>query len=162
GLVPNSPRYSAGASGLGSHISMWLGPPRIHNRMTELTRAGALGRAAFASARSSWGRVMPAAPSAPARRKPRRPRRSFCPTSAQPRRVVPWLGMVHSPRTHGVTTAVAGGRKADRRPPWRAPLTSRHRRKPYFDRNGSGCRGQEGRVVNSLRELLFQSTREAS
>ena len=35
GLTPNSPRNSAGASGLGSHMSMWLGPPRIQRMMTE-------------------------------------------------------------------------------------------------------------------------------
>src|SRR5262249_60609372 len=35
GIVPNGPRTSAGASGLGSHVSMWLGPPDSQNRITD-------------------------------------------------------------------------------------------------------------------------------
>src|SRR5688572_18811419 len=34
----NSPRISAGASGLGSNVSMWLGPPAIQRRMQDLGR----------------------------------------------------------------------------------------------------------------------------
>src|SRR3954467_12107446 len=32
----NSPRYSAGASGFMSHMSRWLGPPRIPRMMTDV------------------------------------------------------------------------------------------------------------------------------
>ena len=39
-MTPNSPRYSTGASGLGSHMSIWLGPPRIHRMMTDGWRVG--------------------------------------------------------------------------------------------------------------------------
>ena len=38
GPTPNSPRYSTGAFGFGSHISIWLGPPRIHRMITEFLR----------------------------------------------------------------------------------------------------------------------------
>ena len=41
-IVPNGPRISRGASGLGSHVSMWLGPPVIHNRITLLLPAHGL------------------------------------------------------------------------------------------------------------------------
>src|SRR3954464_4497242 len=42
GTVPNSPRTSAGASGLGAKVSWWLGPPCIHRRMqlTDFPPAG--------------------------------------------------------------------------------------------------------------------------
>src|SRR3954469_19278259 len=33
--TPNGPRNSAGASGLGSKVSSWLGPPSSQIRMTE-------------------------------------------------------------------------------------------------------------------------------
>ena len=36
GIGRNGPRYSAGAFGLGSNVSNWLGPPHIQNRMTEV------------------------------------------------------------------------------------------------------------------------------
>lgn len=53
-MVPNSPRNSAGASGLGSHMSMWLGPPRIHKMMTLFPFfAIACGGAVFESATAS-------------------------------------------------------------------------------------------------------------
>src|SRR5262245_11734275 len=45
----NSPRISAGASGLRLTMSWWLGPPRRLKRMTDL--AGPRGRAGPASAR---------------------------------------------------------------------------------------------------------------
>ena len=35
-IVPNGPRISGGACGLTSQVSMWLGPPVIHNRITLL------------------------------------------------------------------------------------------------------------------------------
>src|SRR5712691_3966216 len=69
-MCPNSPRYSAGASGLGSQVSCCGGPPRIHRMMTEFFRFGA---ALPASARSNRGSVSPAiVASAPACKKPRR------------------------------------------------------------------------------------------
>ena len=33
-MVAYGPRISAGASGFGSHVSIWLGPPESQNRMT--------------------------------------------------------------------------------------------------------------------------------
>ena len=33
-MVEKGPRTSAGASGLGSHISIWLGPPESQNSTT--------------------------------------------------------------------------------------------------------------------------------
>src|SRR5262245_42005874 len=44
----NGPRIPSGASGLGSNVSKWLGPPHIQKRMTAVS-GGAAGRAA-----SSW------------------------------------------------------------------------------------------------------------
>ena len=38
-MTPNGPRFSSGRSGLGSQVSMWLGPPAIHSRMTLLPSA---------------------------------------------------------------------------------------------------------------------------
>ena len=35
-IAENSPRTSAGASGLGSHKSMWLGAPPLKIKMTDL------------------------------------------------------------------------------------------------------------------------------
>src|SRR5262245_60579630 len=73
GIVPNSPRYSGGAFGLGSHMSIWLGPPRIHRMMTEFLRFALIDSGfARASCRISSERVNPAAPSIPALRKLRR------------------------------------------------------------------------------------------
>ena len=37
GIGLNSPRYSAGASGLRSQVSRWLGPPPFQIRMTEVS-----------------------------------------------------------------------------------------------------------------------------
>ena len=39
GIVLNSPRISAGASGFGSNVSMWLGPPNWNSMMTLLAVA---------------------------------------------------------------------------------------------------------------------------
>ena len=36
GIDPNGPRTSVGASGFGSHESMWLNPPDSQKRMTEV------------------------------------------------------------------------------------------------------------------------------
>src|SRR5262245_65757690 len=75
GMVPNSPRYSAGAFGLGSHMSRWLGPPRIHRIITDGLRAvlGDGPASAFASERRRSARPRPAAPRMPALRTRRRP-----------------------------------------------------------------------------------------
>src|SRR4051794_3268 len=72
-LTPNSPRYSTGALGLGSHMSMWLGPPRIQRMMTHGSRPPLVERdGADASSRSRSERASPEAPSRPALRKLRR------------------------------------------------------------------------------------------
>src|SRR6185295_17374367 len=68
GMAPKGPRTSAGASGLGSQVSCWLGPPRIQRMMTE--EAFFVGRpcaSAFDSQRSRLGSASPVAPSIPAR-----------------------------------------------------------------------------------------------
>ena len=57
-MTPNSPRYSAGASGLGSHMSMWLGPPRIHRMMTDGRRVAGR-RSARASLAQQLGERQP-------------------------------------------------------------------------------------------------------
>ena len=73
GMAPKGPRTSAGASGLGSHVSCWLGPPRIQRMMTEEAFfVGFPCWAAWASIRSRWGSASPLAPSMPARRMVRR------------------------------------------------------------------------------------------
>ncbi len=33
--APNSPRYSTGATGLGSNVSKWFGPPSCHSRISD-------------------------------------------------------------------------------------------------------------------------------
>lgn len=35
-VTPNGPRFMYGRSGFGSQVSMWLGPPAIHSRITLL------------------------------------------------------------------------------------------------------------------------------
>src|SRR5204863_180578 len=89
--TPNSPRYSTDASGFGSHMSMWLGPPRIHRMMTEgcrvcAARSGdqATTGVARASLRSRSASVSPAVPSMPALTKSRRDRRRLARNSGQP------------------------------------------------------------------------------
>src|SRR5436190_2445518 len=42
-LVENSPRTASPAFGLGSQRSMWLGPPQLKMRMTDLALAFSLG-----------------------------------------------------------------------------------------------------------------------
>src|SRR5436190_12011248 len=78
-ITLKGPRFSGGRDGLGSQVSIWLGPPAIHSRMT------ALRDFAFPVARlcSSWGRPMPARPARPALRKLRRP------STTSPSRTVP-------------------------------------------------------------------------
>ena len=39
-MVVYGPRISTGASGLGSHVSIWLGPPESQKRMTAFLLAG--------------------------------------------------------------------------------------------------------------------------
>src|SRR4051812_18259669 len=38
-MASNSPLYSAGASGLGSNVSKWVGPPSIQTRMHDFALA---------------------------------------------------------------------------------------------------------------------------
>ena len=71
----NSPRYSAGASGFMSYMSMWLGPPPRQTMMTDLLARRA-GCPAEAWQRSSSGNVRAPAASPPTRRKLRRDRPS--------------------------------------------------------------------------------------
>ena len=63
------PRYSAGAAGLRSYVSRWLGPPHIQNKMTDVSAGTA---ASTARTVSRPGRVNPPQLSSPARRKSRR------------------------------------------------------------------------------------------
>jgi len=96
-IVSNGPRISLGASGFGSHISMWLGPPRIQRRMTFLVcfgllmifaPTGAAPAAAFvaplASARSKSASDKPPRPIIPNCKKLRRDGVSVLRASAQP------------------------------------------------------------------------------
>src|SRR6266849_8606613 len=83
-MVPNSPRYSTGASGLGSHMSIWLGPPRIHRMMTDGRRVGCEFWSVRASLCNSCDSVNPVAPRMPALTKLRRSRRVVERKSAQP------------------------------------------------------------------------------
>ena len=82
----SSPRISAGASGLGSQVSSWLGPPHRKIRMHDFARPNPSGLAAAARLRYSSGNPNPAIARAPARiadrREIPRPRRN----SRQPRR----------------------------------------------------------------------------
>ena len=74
----NSPRYSAGASGFRSHVSMWLGPPPFQIRMTEVSFAARREPPGRPAARSTSASVRPARPSKPALRKLRRLTPSQC------------------------------------------------------------------------------------
>ena len=50
-IEPNGPRIWAGASGLGSHMSRWLGPPESQKRITDFrSEADPAGAAARLSA----------------------------------------------------------------------------------------------------------------
>src|ERR1700688_3273080 len=74
----NSPRMLSGASGLGSQISMWLGPPRRHTMITVAARRRqrepASLLAPFAAPRQArnWERFKPKRPIEPARSSSRR------------------------------------------------------------------------------------------
>src|SRR5262249_1230935 len=92
-MTPNSPRYSTGASGFGSHMSMCDGPPRIQRMMTDGRRLdGALARA---SCLSNSANDSPAEPRMPALTKLRRLVRTARCMSAQPRTLV--LETIESP-----------------------------------------------------------------
>src|SRR5258707_1104914 len=69
----NGPRISAGALGLGSQVSIWLGPP-TRNSMIQLTSRSLTAPAAFWAIH--WGNVSPSAAREPACRKSRRVRPS--------------------------------------------------------------------------------------
>src|SRR5437588_11092327 len=79
--TPNSRRDSAGAFGFGSHMSIWLGPPRIQRMITDVTLVPA---PAWASARSNSARLSPAVPRMPAFKKLRRSTCKLRWKSAQP------------------------------------------------------------------------------
>src|SRR4051794_33981760 len=55
----NGPRISAGASGLGSNVSNWLGPPHIQNRMTDVGREICFALAAMTCGTVRLPRVTP-------------------------------------------------------------------------------------------------------
>src|SRR5215510_5516557 len=75
----NSPRILEGASGLGSQMSRWLGPPWRKRRMTDLALPKGLPRctpfivvAAKAFHDRKWGRLKPNRLAPPTRRNSRR------------------------------------------------------------------------------------------
>src|SRR6059058_2236832 len=73
----NSPRMLEGASGLGSQISIWLGPPWRNSMMTDLAAPKALFVSAFAGAAAAFhdrnsGRFNPNRPAPPTRSNSRR------------------------------------------------------------------------------------------
>src|SRR5262249_31530631 len=71
---PNGPRFSMGRLGFGSQVSMWLGPPAIHRRVTLfLLAVGRPLRGASARCRRNSGTGGPALPAGPALRELRRP-----------------------------------------------------------------------------------------
>ena len=72
GMLSNGPRISLGASGLGSHMSMWLGPPDNQKRMTFLLFLGLPALAASARCFSRVGSVSPAMPVRPVCKNQRR------------------------------------------------------------------------------------------
>src|SRR5690348_2377422 len=73
----NSPRILLGASGLGSQMSRWLGPPWRKQRMTDLALPKPVAPckllvAALALSEKNSGRLNPASPIAPTRMNSRR------------------------------------------------------------------------------------------
>ncbi len=64
----NGPRMSSGASGLGSHVSSWLGPPHIKIRMHDFARPNPFGPEFYPTgfARRRPGKPRPVNASAPA------------------------------------------------------------------------------------------------
>ncbi len=73
-IDPKGPRISEGASGFGSHMSRWLGPPESQIRITLVFRVPSPAEAAVAWRRNSPGTERPARPESPVCRNPR-PRR---------------------------------------------------------------------------------------
>ena len=74
-IVLKPPRISLGASGLGSQVSMWLGPPHWKIRMQDFARPNPEPEAessAIARPRSNAGNPRPSDPSTPARSASRR------------------------------------------------------------------------------------------
>src|SRR3954466_9439186 len=93
-MAPNSPRYSMGASGLGSQVSCWLGPPRIQRMITDFCREILCpDAAAFASERRRSGNANPANPRKPDLRKLRRSKANSLRNSSQPTRFALALGL---------------------------------------------------------------------
>ena len=70
------PRYSAGASGFMSYVSMWPGPPSSHSRMTDVSLLPPVTADASARARRMVLRGADAMPATPICRKCRRERPS--------------------------------------------------------------------------------------
>src|SRR5437660_1252179 len=71
-MALNSPRMLEDASGLGSQMSIWLGPPWRKQRITRLALPNPLAPskllvAACAFRAKYWGRLNPASPAAPTR-----------------------------------------------------------------------------------------------
>src|SRR5262245_8649587 len=63
----NEPRISAGANGLRSNVSRWLGPPKKSNRITDLTLLGDDCRLLAPRAEMGGTRRLPNNDNAPAR-----------------------------------------------------------------------------------------------
>ena len=72
GIGANSPRYSAGACGLRSKVSMWLIPPHSQSTISDLGARGVAPGDGADSARKSCPSESPASAAPPARRTPRR------------------------------------------------------------------------------------------
>ena len=72
-ICPCGERYSFGASGFMSRMSIWLGPPHWNRKMTDLALGAIVSFFAVASeARNSLGMVRPSSPMPPARSSVRR------------------------------------------------------------------------------------------
>jgi hypothetical protein len=69
---PVTLRIPSGAVILGSKVSIWLGPPCIIRKMTDLPVTGRPAAAAWARAWSSQGKERPPSPRVPILRKSRR------------------------------------------------------------------------------------------
>src|SRR5262245_14936507 len=63
-----SPRYSLGAFGLRSKVSMWLAPPHSHRTITDFGLVRGRSASAWASRRSKFASDRPPRAAAPARR----------------------------------------------------------------------------------------------
>src|SRR5438105_1427078 len=112
-IAPNSPRYSMGASGFGSQVSCWLGPPRIQRMITERSRESGFPLAtAAASALSRSAKDRPASPRTPILRKDRRSMASSRRNSAQPYR----FGVLFSINLADLCSPAIIGRSSARKP----------------------------------------------